>query len=226
MRKFIPLLFLTLGSLLLASRATATEPADLGQGLSYLRIRSVADSGVALRKTVPGPGALVLDLRYATASEASVDALKSALAARPASAPLFALVSPATPAVLEPVLTARGVLTLGVAGSIPTPRVVVRTDAAADRLAYDALDAGTGLTQLVTGKIEKERFDEATLVEEFKNGHEIERPVPPLPGNSPTPGTDATDTSAEKGKSPPPPTDRVLQRAIHLHRALLALRNR
>ena len=39
----------------------ATELTDLGQGLSYLRIHSVADSEVALRKVVPGAGALVLE---------------------------------------------------------------------------------------------------------------------------------------------------------------------
>ena len=110
-------LFLALCSLLLAPCSKATELTDLGQGLSYLRIHSVADSEGALRKTVPGAGALVLDLRYATANDESATALKAALANRPANAPLFVLVSPATPAALGPVITSFPALTLGAPGS-------------------------------------------------------------------------------------------------------------
>ena len=237
-RLFVPLL-LALSSLLSAPCSKATEPAvsaverltDLGQGLSYLRIRSLADSEGALHKIVPGTTALVLDLRQATASDESAAALQSVLAGRPANAPLFILVSPMTPPAVARAIDSS--LTLGAPGSSPTPRVVVQTDAATDRRAYDALDAGTSLTALISGKIEKERFDEAALVEEFKNGnHDAEPPalsrVEGPPGPDPTAPMPAT---TGKEKTPPPAvspaerlTDRVLQRAVHLHRALLALR--
>jgi hypothetical protein len=235
-------------SSVLCSLSSGAELTDLGQGLSYLRIHSVGDSESVLRKAVPGAGALVLDLRYATADETAAATLKSALASRSSGALLLVLVSPATPAALTPVITAPPALTLGAPGSVPAPKIIVRTDAAVDRKAYDALDAGTELSKLVTGKIEKDRFDEATLVKEFKNDHDAlpgDRPgqTPAgLPGNPAERGISGTNTgpaaagngasvTGAPGAEDTPreiavvaPTDRVLQRAIHLHRAMLALR--
>jgi hypothetical protein len=200
--------------------SSATELTDLGQGLSYLRIHSVTDSEVALRKVVPGAGALVLDLRYATASDESSAALKSALAGRSPNTPLFILVSPATPPGLGAVISASPALTLGASNSLPAPKIVVQTDATTDRRAYDALDAGTPLAKLISGKIEKERFDEATLVQEFKNGNPDAAPIP-------TPDPTAAKTAGTPEKEPAAPlVDRVLQRAVHLHRALLAIKSR
>lgn len=200
--------------------SSGTELTDLGQGLSYLRIHSVTDAEVALRKAVPGAGALVLDLRYATAGDASSAALQTALAGRSPNNPLFILVSPATPPALGSVISASPALTLGAAGSLPAPKVVVQTDAATDRRAYDALEAGTPLAKLISGKIAKERFDEATLVQEFKNGNPDAAPAP-------TPDPTAAKPAGAPEKEPPAPlVDRVLQRAVHLHRALLALKSR
>jgi hypothetical protein len=162
----------------------------------------------------------VLDLRYATAGDESSAALKTALAGRSPNTPLFILVSPATPSGLGPVISASPALTLGTAGSLPAPKVVVQTDATTDRRAYDALDAGTELAKLISGKIEKERFDEATLVQEFKNGNPDAAPIPPPDPTAPKPAG-----AAEK-EPPVPPVDRVLQRAVHLHQALLALKPR
>jgi hypothetical protein len=158
----------------------------------------------------------VLDLRYAVADDAAAAALKTALAGRPAGAPLFIRVSPATSPALAAVIRQSLALTLGIPGSAPIPKVMVQADAAQDRLAYDALETGTALDKLISGKIEKERFDEASLVEEFKNGNpEAAPPEPP----------DPTVPKAEGTPTPPAPlADRVLQRAVHLHRALLALR--
>lgn len=217
--------------LVLSALTRATELTDLGQGLSYLRIHSVAGSEAALRKAVPGAGALVLDLRYATADETSAAILKSVLSSRPVHAQLYLLVSPATPPALGPVIIAAPAVTLGAPDSIPAARVKVQTDAAADRRAYDALDAGTELSKLITGKIEKERFDEASLVQEFKNGNtttELPRPSDPTAPAAPTPANEPPAGAAASAteKPLPVPTDRVLQRAVHLHRALLALKSR
>jgi len=210
---------LTPCSLLLAPRSLpATELADLGQGLSYLRVHSLADSEKALRSAVPGAGALVLDLRYATASDESVDALRTALTGRTSGTPLFILVSPATPAGVAQVITESGAtaFTLGPPGSLPAPKVVVKTDAETDRRSFYALDAGTPIDVLISGKTEKARFDEATLVKEFKNGN---------PDAEPPPGPDPTAPKpANTADKPPVLVDRVLQRAVHLHHALLALR--
>jgi hypothetical protein len=220
MKKF----FLLLSAFGFLSSGLATEPAvspverltDLGQGLAYLRIHSLADSEKALRSAVPGAGALVLDLRQVKANDDSVDALRAALGSHSTGAPLFILVSPATPPAVAQAIIQSSALTLGVAGSQPAPKVVVKTDAGTDRRAYDALDAGMPLDQLVSGKIEKARFSEATLVQEFKNGNPDAEPPP-----EPDPTAPKTAGAPEKA---PPLVDRVLQRAVHLHHALLALR--
>lgn len=224
MRKLIPLLFFALGSLLLAPRSPGAELTDLGQGLSYLRVHSVADSEAVLRKAAPAAGALVLDLRYATADETSAAIVKTALTGR--TAPTFVLVSPATAPALAPVIAGSPALTLGAPGSTPPPKVTVHIDAPADRKAFDALDAGTELSQLITGKIEKERYDEATLVQEFKNGNQDPAPPPaaPLPADRAGQTPAATTLPPAGGKESAAPVDRVLQRAVHLHRALQALR--
>jgi hypothetical protein len=198
----------------------AAELTDLGSGLSYLRVHSVTGEEYVLRKAVPAAGALVLDLRYATAGDTSPAALRAALADRSNSAPLFVLVGPDTPAILTPIIGATRALTLGIAGTNPAPKVVVQAEAAADRRAYDALETGTPISQLITGKIEKERFDEASLVNEFKHGNPEAAPPPAPDPTAPRPSA----TSAKPETIPP--TDRVLQRAVHLHRALLALKVR
>ena len=190
---------------------------DLGPGLSYLRVHSLADSAAALRQAVPGTGALVLDLRYATATGESAANLRTALAGRPGTAPLFVLVSPGLPAsVVQVIENAQGIFTLGIVGSLPEPKVIVKSDAAADRHAYAALEAGTPLDQLVSGKVEKDRFDEATLVKEFKNGNPDAEPPPAPDPTAPKKAGDIPDKE-------PALVDRVLQRAIHLHHGLQAL---
>lgn len=214
-------LFLALCSLLLAlCPTTATELTDLGQGLSYLRVHSPADPV----KAAASSGALVLDLRYATADEASAGELKSALAARPANAPLFILVSPATPPVLATIVRQSPALSLGIAGAAPAPKLAVKTDVAADRQAYDALETGTAIATLISGKVGKERYDEASLVEEFNNGNEDAEPPPAPDPTAPALGQAGGPKPDDTPEKTTTPTDRVLQRAVHLHRALLALR--
>ncbi len=211
---------LALLSLAAGLLAFGTELTDLGQGLAYLRVHSVAANEAALRKATPSAGPLVLDLRYATADDAAAGILRSALAERPSGTLLLILVSPSTPPALGPVIASVPALTLGAPGSTPAPKVVVQTDAAADRRAFDALDTGTELAKLISGRIEKERFDEATLVQEFKDG--VHDPEPPPPVNPTAPKADAP----AKDAPPADPIDRVLQRAVHLHRALLAIKLR
>jgi hypothetical protein len=127
------------------------------------------------------------------------------------------LVSPETPTALAAALAAppRGVLTLGIEGSRPTPQVVVAQPADVDRRAYDAAEGGMTLESLIAGKIEKERYDEASLLREFARG--VSDPAPP-PAPDPT--------TAPAAARAPVLTDRVLQRALHLHQALQALRPR
>jgi len=212
---------LALSSLLLAPRSLpAAEVTDLGQGLSYLRVHALADAGRGLRSTLASPTAVVIDLRRATADEASLAALRDGLAVRnPAAARMFILVGPDTPAGVADIVGHSPALTLGIAGSQPAPKVTVQVDAATDRRAYDALETGTPVAALISGKIEKERYDEATLVQDFKSGN-VDASPPPAPDP-----TAAKPADAKAAATPPAPlVDRVLQRAVHLHRALLALR--
>ncbi len=209
LRKILGLL-LALSTLLLAPCSSASELTDLGQGLGYLRVHELE---IAI-KPIAGNNALVLDLRHTTATPETVTVFAAALADRAAGSSLFVLVSPDTPADLAVALKG-SLVTLGIKGSQPVPQVVVDQTPEADRAAYDALESGTALASLISGKIEKERFDEASLVHEFKNG---------LPGNPPERGVTGTNPGPAAAGSGAPLTDRVLQRAVHLHRALLALK--
>jgi hypothetical protein len=222
MKRIFFFLFLILPALILAG-----EPTDLGNNLAYLRVHSLTEAAPALQSALAVKHACVLDLRYATANDESIIALKTALEGHPAESPLFILVSPETPAALVGAIspsTKLMVVTLGVVGSQPSPKITVKTDAETDRRAYEAFDKGTPLTELISGKIDKDRYDEATLVHEFKNGNtEAEPPLTPDPTKSK--GTSIADKTTEPTADVPEPLkDRVLQRALNLHQALLALR--
>ena len=210
--------FICLLSSVLCSLVRASEPLDLGSGLTYLRIHSLPKSAGDLNAALLRPVPLVLDLRY-TADEPDTANILRVLNSQPAKPRLYVLVSPATPAALAEVIatTSARLLTLGVRNSLPAPQVVVEQTAAADRRAYDALEAGMPVAALISGKIEKERYDEATLMSEFKNGNLD--PEPP-PGPDPTAAKPEPPAPAKDA----PPVDRVLQRAVHLQQALLALR--
>ncbi len=217
MKNLLPALFF---SLLLTgvARAAPPEPIDLGANLAYLHIKSVADAAPLLSTARSAQRPLVLDLRYATSEAAALSVFQTALARHPA--PLFILFSTATPQEIIAVVkqSAGAIITLSVAGADAPAQIQVKADPAADRLAYEALGQGTLPAILVTGKIEKERFDEATLVQEFKNGNPDAEP-PPLPDPTQPKSNQAAPVKA-------PLIDRVLQRAIQLHRALLALETR
>lgn len=210
MTKFLRVAFLLFAG---CSLLRAAEPVDLGQDLAYLRVHALADEQTAISNLTRTGRPLVLDLRYATANDESLATLRSTLAGRMAGMSLFILVSPATPPALA--ATVAGELTLGPVGTLPAPKVSVQTDPDADRRAYDALETGKLLTELISGRIEKDRYDEASLMKDFKNGNPAPEP-PPRP--SPTVAKAAT------GETPPGLTDRVLQRAVNLHQTLLALR--
>jgi len=200
----------------LAMSTRAAELADLGEGLSYLRFHPTSETATAeLTFALNNGRALVLDLRYVAPDAATARTVASALAARTTRQPLLLLVSPGTAPELLPARLPAGTLTLGIASAQPAPQVVVAQTAEADRRAFDALGQGMDLPALVNGKIEKERFDEAQLVKEFKSGNPNAEPPP-----EPDPAAKAATEKA------PVLTDRVLQRAIHLHRALVALERR
>ncbi|MEN9402763.1 MAG: hypothetical protein RL091_1466 [Verrucomicrobiota bacterium] len=208
------LAMLALSCVLPVPRTGAAELTDLGQGLGYLRVHSLD----AALKPLAGSGALVLDLRQSSISPETSAAFRSALSNRATpGSPLFVLVGPSTPATFVQSLP-KDIITLGISSTQPAPRVIVDQTPEADRLAYDALEAGTDVNELISGRIEKERYDEASLVQEFKGGNLDAHP--PLKKPSAAGGTTLPEPDQKNERL----TDRVLQRAVHLHRALQALK--
>lgn len=192
---------------------------DLGQGLAYCRVHVLpADLPAAPAK----PGALVLDLRYASGDDRAAAALVAWLKFRSsAAAPVFVLLNADTaPAVLgwftshEPPV---GLVTLGAASPRLDTDLVLKISPAAERAAYDALEHGTPVANLLTDNSVKPRHDEASIAQERTGSPE-----------DTTGDSDPAETAEPKPSTPavpPPVIDYVLLRAVHLHRALLALKH-
>lgn len=194
----------------------ATVPAGaLGQNLDYLRVREVP-AGLTSAKPATN-GALVLDLRFATVGANNGFSVAAWLNARArTNAPVFVLFNSATqPALLDalaPGYLPSGVITLAPSGTSLPADITIDVDAATDRKAYEAYDKGTALTDLVVTTTAKQRFDEAEL---------IRRDAAADAGGKSAPA--ATPTRPPASATPPPLVDAVLQRAVQLHRSLLAL---
>lgn len=192
--------------------ARAAEPIELAADLGYLRIHSLVVEREFLAAALRQSRALVLDLRYPLDERDAGEVLRQELSSQTTKPRLYVLVSPATPVPIVGAIASSQtkLITLGVKGSRPEPQVAVLQVAADDRRAFDAFTRGTPLAELISGKIEKERYDEATLVQEFNNGAPEPKPLEVTPAPTTEP--------------PPRLTDRVLQRTLHLHRALQTLR--
>jgi hypothetical protein len=95
------------------------------------------------------------------------------------------------------------------------PDIAVKITAAEERRAYDALESGAKLESLLTDNPDKPRNDEARLAKEH------------LPDSAPDDAVDDDPSLPAEKKAPAktaPPIDGVLQRAVHVHRGLLALK--
>ena len=206
--------------LVLLSLAVATalraEPdrveRDLGQGLAYCRVHVLPSDLPA----VAPRGALVLDLRYVRAADDAGSALATWFNSRKTSAPIFVLLNAETsPAVLSYFAgrpASPGLITLGGSSDHFEPDIALKISAGTERAAYDALEQGTPLATLLTDNSTKPRHDEASIAQDRIAAAD-----------------DASDTDVVEPTPPvrPPPAamiDPALLRAVHLHRALLALR--
>jgi hypothetical protein len=208
--------------------AASAAPVDLGQHLTYVRIRHLPDDGAGLAAVWNSP-ALVVDLRYPAGGPAR--ALPADLPVRARTAPLFLLVGPLTPADVVTDLRARApaLVTLGLSAPSLAPDIVLSVNPEADRRAYDAFESGTPAEALISEKLAKPRFDEAALAREHTSDTtEAGNPdanagseTNPQPSAGPPPA--ATANRALPPAAAAPPKDAVLQRAVQLHRALLAL---
>jgi len=222
---------------ILAPSTRATELTDLGEGLSYLRVHAIDESAKGLTSSIREREFLVLDLRHANTTTASAALLRTALEGRTSKQPVFILIGPATPSSIGEILaSATGkCVTLGVKEAMPMPHVIIEQPADADRLAYEALESGQTIDSLISGKIGKDRFDEAALMKEFNGGNIAAAPPAPRDPTAKPAAPEKTAAPvkpalpAANGTQPDktePITDRVLQRAVHLHRALLAIKPR
>ena len=204
-----PALILAAALLATCALAAPTEPAprDLGLGLCYYRVHELPRDLPSSGKGPAGP--CVLDLRFARSDEPSCAALGAWIRFNAsARTPVFVLenseTSPALLAVVPGGLP--GLVVLAPRAEKLVADIAVAVSADADRKAYEAADKGAPLESLIHDYPEKPRVDEAYLEKEHLSD------------------SDALDSVADKPGPPMPLVDAVLQRAVQLHRGLLALK--
>jgi hypothetical protein len=203
---------------------------DLGKGLSYLRIADLTTELKELNGYLEKP-AVVLDLRNAIGTQESVEQFAKLLDDSPArgKALRIILINPQTaPGLIDAVSADRErQLTIGPSSPAVHPDVAVKVSAEEDRRAYDAMNAGLSLEKLISNKLEKRRFDEASLA----RNHSSTGPAEPeegdletdLPDSIPS-GQSAPNPPTPAKEAPAAPHDLILERAIQVHRALTALK--
>ena len=209
-----------------APAATAAAPLDLGQGLTYVRLRRLPGD-LALLKAAWPSAALIVDARYPAAE--ATPATAPDLAPRARTAPLLVLVGPGTPTGLLSALrqSAPGLITLGLAAPGLMPDIALDVKPETDRRAYDALEAGTPLDDLIGEKPAPARFNEAVLAREHENGGTDASDQAPESGVrsdvAPEGAAPTAPVAAAKPAPPAPLKDVVLERAVQIHRGLQAL---
>jgi hypothetical protein len=230
MKQFPSFLLLVLFVFLPVGLCAAIEK-DLGNSLVYYRITDAeADRTAVLEKIAHRP-ALVLDLRCLSVSSGFVDALQTALAhTPPPHAARLVLVNATTSPALVTMLATElpYLITIGPRSPAITPDVAVTISEEEDRRAFTALANGTDLEKLINDSREKRRYDEAKLVQDHANG--VTPPDSALPADAEDdtvktePVSEKKNAAADKKVEAAPLIDLVLERAVQLHRSLLALK--
>ena len=202
------MLFAILAAAALAGPAPAAPAArDLGFGLLYYRVHELPADLPSSAHGRSGP--CVLDLRFARSDEASCAALGAWIRFNAsARTPVFVLENSGTSPSLAAAVPAGtpGLVVLAPKAARLGQDVPVNVEPDTDRRAYDAAEKGAALETLIRDYPEKPRLDEAYLEKE----HLSDSGVPESASDTPGP--------------PMPLVDSVLQRAVQLHRGLLALR--
>ncbi len=188
--------------------AVAPTHRDLGRNLAYQRIHTLPADLPITEATRKQPW--VLDLRYTPGDATAANALQAWIRFQATTrTPIFILANPETERALVTPFLGRndpmGVIVIGRAGGGFAPNIAIQSSAADERRAYDAFEAGAEVTALISENAGKSRNDEASLSRD--------RASEPRP-----------DSVTPNSKEPSPPVDTALQRAVHLHRALLALK--
>lgn len=201
---------------LLAAALASAAPLqkDLGDGLVYFRVHQLPADLPANTAIKSRP--FVLDLRYVKGTAADAVGLKAWLKAHSAvKEPVLLLANHDTsPALLVPLSSADAILGLVIIAPQSAKfasDIAVDDSARRERRAYDALEHGTPVDKLLDDNPDKPRNDEARLARDHLSDEEMEAQAEdPAPTDKPEP--------------PRPLIDAELQRAVQLHRALLALK--
>lgn len=191
---------------------------DLGDGLLYFRAEIIPRD---LPPADVKAGPLILDLRYALAEVDASTALNAWLKLRAtAKTPVFLLLNSDTAPGLKTLLregpSRPSVITIGRANQETKPDIEVETTDDEERRAYEALEQNTPIESLLVENLDKPRIDEASIMRARDEAGEDLFQADPLDRILPT-------ETKEEAKTPPP-IDRALLRAVHLHRALRALK--
>jgi hypothetical protein len=204
---------------------------DLGQALAYFRVtdgRADISTAVAAIEHYP---ALVLDLRSVAVGDGLAPAIQSALSKAPAlHAVRIVLINSTTAPELIAAIndSLLHVVTIGPRSPALAPDIAVATTDEDDHRAFTALANGTALEKLITDNHDKRRYDEAKLVQDHANGITPPNSVLPADAEDDSVATDLDavkkPSASDKKDEPAPVTDLVLERAVQLHRSLLALK--
>ncbi|MSU69716.1 MAG: hypothetical protein EXS39_02855 [Opitutaceae bacterium] len=201
-----------------AASAAAAVAHPLGRNLAYVRVHSLP--GDLPASSTRHQGLLVLDLRFVQADEDASRAFAAWLKfqARPAF-PVIVLVNAQTSlTLLAPLADSQspaGVISIAPAAESIRADIVLHLAAEDDRLAYDAFEHGAPLEELIAPRLDKARHDESTVNQERATGA--------ANGADPDSTNDLVSRPNAGARASPVPLDAVLQRAVQLHRALLAL---
>lgn len=230
MRTCTARLFLIVLILPFASGLHAAIATELGNSLLYYRITDAEADRSAALDTIAHRPALVLDLRSLSVSDGFADALQTTLARTPPPhAVRLILINATTSPTLINALSQElpSVITLGPSSPAFAPDIAIAISTEDDLRAFNALANGTPLNKLINDNREKRRYDEAKLVQDHANGITAPESVLPAEAEDDTvktePAIDNKESPSEK-KTEPAVIDLVLERAIQLHRSLLALK--
>jgi hypothetical protein len=230
MKRFPSFVFLVI-FLAISPGSQAAIEKELGQALAYLRVTDAHDDASLAVDTIQRRPALVLDLRSLPVANGFTEAVQAALAKPPAPhAVRIVLINSTTAPELVAAITDAlpSVITIGPRSPAIAPDVAVAISDEDDRHAFAALAEGTPLEKLISDAHDKLRYDEARLVQDHANG--VTPPDSVLPADAEDdsvttePPEEKKSTEAKKKAAAAPVTDLVLERAVQLHRSLLALK--
>jgi hypothetical protein len=223
--RLLRILVLALASV--SARAAPVER-EVEPGLVYFRVHELpADlpedgsaptgKGSAIPPGSALPRARIVDVRYASGDPAAAALLLGWLRSHAGpKSPVFLLANPETSAaLLAPLNSPDAVPNLVILGPVAPnfePDIAMKVSGSLERRAYDAFEKGATLDSLIHVTVEKERDDE----EHLEKDRLKDRPS--------AADTDAETAKPAKDSATPPLIDTILQRAVQLHQALLALR--